>query len=193
MTPGPRITDYSAYYSTEYPYEWTIPIHLLRGKEILENLPGFLRDKHPPSFFFLDPVFLRGRPFDYWRGREEGGGEGGCGWLSLLKTFFPLKHLEVSLFPPTFNGVSFSYPAVHAMTNFFFSADIFPSISFCRIFFFLKSPIPPPLSKGIWSSDSHTLPKGNAWSNPNRKLIWVQWKQLSPSPWVAMGTKADGD
>lgn len=40
--------------------------------------------------------------------------------MGLVKTFFPLKHLEVSLFPPTFNGVSFSYPALHAMTNFSF-------------------------------------------------------------------------
>ena len=118
-------------------------IHLLRGKEILENLPGFLRDKHPPSFFFLYPVFLRGRPFDFWRGR----GRGRCGWSGLVKTFFPLKHLEVSLFPPTFNGVSFSYPAVHAMTIFFFSADIFPSISFCRIFFFWNHPYPHPSQK----------------------------------------------
>ena len=46
-------------------------IHLLRGKEILENLPGFLRDKHP-HFFFLDPVFLEDRPFDFSRGPGAG-------------------------------------------------------------------------------------------------------------------------
>ena len=37
---------------------------------------------------------------------------------------------------------------------------------------------------------THYLRKINAWPNPNWKLIWVQWKQLSPNPWVAMGTKA---
>ena len=38
-------------------------------------------------------------------------------------------------------------------------------------------------------SDPHTLPKGNAWPNPNWKLVWVQWKQLSPNPWGCNGNK----
>jgi len=40
-----------------------------------------------------------------------------------------------------------------------------------------------------WSYDSRNIPKGNAWPNPNRKLIWVQWKQLSPYPWGCNGQK----
>ena len=40
-----------------------------------------------------------------------------------------------------------------------------------------------------WISDTHTLPKGNSWPNPYWKLVWVQWKQLSPNPWGCNGHK----
>ena len=78
-------------------------------------------------------------------------------WFS-LRIFFPAS-LELEIFSPRYNGVSF-FTALYVMSDIFFSPGCFyPGIylhafflpkSACRTFFFLKSPITP--SKVKWSA-----------------------------------------
>ena len=77
-------------------------------------------------------------------------GEGGCGWFSLGKNFFP-KTLELKLFSLTYNGAKCLFSIIYVMRVIFSIAVYhFSQVYTCKLFpleinvqdiFFLKSPI----------------------------------------------------